>query len=76
MRAFLSLLSLMLAAPLAIAQSPLPALHDGTVLDEKAEFRQDGPLRIAGHLKLKGISLDLRGPITVAAGADLELDDV
>ncbi|HEX6805622.1 MAG TPA: hypothetical protein VF133_18220 [Terriglobales bacterium] len=75
MRASLSLLSLILA-PLAIAQRPLPALHDGTVLDEKAEFRQDGPLRIAGHIKLKGITLDLRGPITVAPGADLELDDV
>ena len=76
MRASWSLLSLILTAPLAVAQSPLPALHDGTVLDEKTEFRQEGPLRIAGHVKLKGISLDLRGPITVAAGADLELDDV
>jgi hypothetical protein len=75
MKIFLSILSLMYA-PLAIAQKPLPVLQDGTVLDAKAEFRQEGPLRISGHVRLKGISLDLRGPTTVAAGADLELDDV
>lgn len=63
-------------ADTAFGQKPLPALRDGTVVDEKAEFRHDGPLTISGRVKLKGISLDLRGPITVAAGADLELDDV
>ena len=75
MRTSVSLLLLILPQ-LARAQAPLPALRDGTVLDERAEFRQEGPLRIAGRVKLKGISLDLRGPVTLAAGADLELDDV
>jgi hypothetical protein len=72
--AFLYLL-LTLALP-AVGQKTLPALKDGTVIDEKAEFRQDGSLLIAGRVRLKGISLDLRGPITVASGADLELEDV
>ena len=66
---------LILALP-ALGQKPLPALQNGTVIDEKTEFRHDGSLLIAGHVKLKGISLDLRGPVTVAAGADLELEDV
>src|SRR5580704_16134753 len=72
--AFLYLL-LTLALP-AVGQKTLPALKDGTVIDEKAEFRQDGSLLIAGRVRLKGISLDLRGAITVASGADLELEDV
>lgn len=66
---------LTLAFP-AFGQKTLPDLKDGTVIEEKTEFRHDGPLTISGRVKLKGISLDLRGPITVAAGADLELDDV
>lgn len=68
-------LLLTLALP-ALAQKELPPLKDGTVIDEKSEFRHDGPLQIAGKIKLKGISLDLRGPISVASGAELELDDV
>ena len=60
----------------AFGQKALPVLKDGTVIDEKAEFRHDGSLLIAGRVKLKGISLDLRGPITLAAGAELELEDV
>jgi len=68
-------LFLTLAFP-ALGQKTLPALRDGTVIDEKAEFRHNGSLLIAGRVKLKGISLDLRGPLTVAAGADLELEDV
>ena len=72
--AFLYLL-LTIAFP-AGGQETLPALKDGTVIDKKAEFRHDGSLHIAGHVKLKGMSLDLRGPITVASGADLELEDV
>jgi hypothetical protein len=60
----------------AVGQTNLPALKDGTVIDERAAFRHDGPLLIGGRVKLKGISLDLRGPITVASGADLELEDV
>ena len=68
-------LLLTLALP-ALAQKELPLLKDGTVIDQKSEFRHDGPLLIAGKIKLKGISLDLRGPISVASGAELELHDV
>ena len=72
--AFLCLF-LTLAVPV-FGQKNLPALKDGTVIDEKTEFRHDGPLLITGRVRLKGISLDLIGAITVASGADLELDDV
>lgn len=67
---------LLVAAVPACAQKPLPALNDGRVIDEKAEYRQDRPLRIAGHVRLRGITLDLHGPVTVAAGADVEFTDV
>ena len=67
---------LLTSTSIAVGQKTLPVLKDGTVVDEKTDFRQDGPLHIEGHVKLKGISLDLRGPITVAAGADLTLEDV
>ncbi|MGH9494873.1 MAG: hypothetical protein ACRD3B_07750, partial [Candidatus Sulfotelmatobacter sp.] len=60
----------------AVAQKTLPPLVDGTVIQEKGNYRHDGPLRIQGKVKLSGIDLDLRGPVTVAAGADLELDHV
>ena len=66
---------LTLAIP-AFGQKTLPDLKDGTVIDEKTEFRHDGPLTVSGHVKLKGVSLDLRGPISVASGADLELENV
>src|SRR6185437_2436228 len=60
----------------AFGQKNLPDLNDGTVIDEKTEFRHDGPLTVSRRVKLKGISLDLRGPINMASGADLELEDV
>ncbi len=60
-------LFLILALP-ATGQQSLPALEDGTVIATKGKFRHDGPLRIVGRVKLKGISLDLRGPVSVAAG--------
>src|SRR4051794_6113213 len=75
MKSIFLFFALMFAFP-AFGQKPLPELKDGTVIDEKAEFRHDGPLTVSGHVKLTGISLDLRGPITVASGADLELEDV
>ncbi len=75
MKATLLFLFLMLALP-AIGQKVLPPLSDGVVIDEQTEFLHDGPLRIAGRVKLKNISLDLRGPISLAAGAELELDGV
>lgn len=70
-------LCLALALPVpSMAQKRLPPLLDGTVVDEKGVYRQDGPLLIQGKVKISGIDLDLRGPITVAAGAELELDHV
>ncbi|HLV85877.1 MAG TPA: hypothetical protein VKV39_02800 [Candidatus Sulfotelmatobacter sp.] len=65
-----------LVASFAIAQKSLPPLEDGAVIDEKAAYIQNGPLHIAGHVRIHGITLDIRGPITVASGADLELSDV
>lgn len=59
-----------------LAQKPLPPLKDGTVINERASYRQDGPLQIQGRVRIQGIDLDLRGPITISAGADLELQDV
>jgi len=75
MKSALLFLFLMPTLP-AIGQRTLPALDDGTVIDEKAEFRHDGPLRVSGHVKLKRISLDLRGPVSLAVGAELEVEDV
>ncbi|HEX3820412.1 MAG TPA: hypothetical protein VHW45_08770 [Candidatus Sulfotelmatobacter sp.] len=60
----------------AFAQKILPPLVDGTVVQARGTYRHDGPLYIQGKVKLSGIDLDLRGPMTVAAGADLELDHV
>jgi hypothetical protein len=68
-------LVLALAMP-AIAQKQLPPLVNGTVIDDKGAYRQDGPLHVQGKVKIRGINLDLRGPIKVAAGAELELDQV
>jgi hypothetical protein len=71
-----SLFVLLIPVASGAGQKPLPPLVDGTVINEHTEFRQDGPLSISGRVKLTGISLDLRGPIRIAAGADLELEDV
>jgi hypothetical protein len=68
-------LALALAGP-AIAQKQLPPLLNGTVIDDKGAYRQDGPLHVQGKVTIRGIDLDLRGPITVAAGAELELEQV
>jgi hypothetical protein len=75
MKLAFQLLLLAVALPTQ-AQKTLPELRDGTVIEERADFRHDGPLRIEGRVKLKGMSLDLRGPVTVALGATLELEDV
>jgi len=75
MQRFLTLILFCSTLPMA-AQTPLPPLHDGIVIDQKAEFRQDAPLRIAGRVKLKDLTLDLLGPVTFASGADFELEGV
>jgi hypothetical protein len=71
----LALLVLLLSVPV-LAQTPLPPLKDGTVINDKGSYRHDGALHIDGHVKLQDIDLDLRGPITVAAGANLEFENV
>jgi hypothetical protein len=75
MKILFPLLLIVLARP-AEAQKTLPELRDGTVVNERASYRHDGPLRVEGRVKLKGLSLDLRGPITIASGATFELEDV
>ena len=60
----------------AIAETPLPPIHDGAVLTGPGEFRHDGELFILGKVTLRQMTLALHGPIRVSAGATLELDDV
>lgn len=59
----------------AVAQARLPPLTDGTIINGKGPYRQDAPLRLQGHIKLQDIELDLRAPVIVAAGADLEINN-
>lgn len=61
---------------IAVAERPLPPVHDGAVLSGPGEFRHDGELYIQGKVVLQHMTLALHGPIRVAAGATLELDDV
>lgn len=61
---------------LAIAQKPLPSLHDGAVLSGPGEFRHDGELFVQGKVTLSNLTLHLHGPIRVAAGATLEITNV
>ena len=75
MKSLFLCLFLLVALP-APAQKSLPELKDGTIIHEKSLYRHDGPLRIEGHVKIQGVEIDLRGPITVAAGADVEFEDV
>ena len=70
-----ALLVVLLSLPM-LGQSPLPPLKDGTVISGKGSYRHHGVLHIDGHVKLQDIDLDLRGPITVAAGANLEFENV
>src|SRR5580704_379538 len=74
-------LCLLLIAPLWLpilvrAEQPLPPLHDGAILSGPGDFRHDGTLLVQGKVTLKQMTLALHGPIRVAAGATLELDDV
>ena len=72
----LILLILLTLPSLSIAQTQLPPLHDGAVVTGPGEFRHDGELFIQGKVTLRQMTLALHGPIRVAAGATLELDEV
>ncbi|MBS1842368.1 MAG: hypothetical protein JSS69_10430 [Acidobacteria bacterium] len=52
---------------------PLPVLTNGMVVSGPGVFRQDGPLRIEGDVRLENMTLMISGPITVVKGARLEL---
>ncbi len=72
----LFLLPLLTLPAIARAETPLPPLHDGSVITGPGKFRHDGGLLIQGKVTLKQMTLAQHGPIVVAAGATLELDDV
>jgi hypothetical protein len=72
----LCLLVLFTGSAFASAQKPLPPLHDGIVLSGPGPFRHDGELFIEGKVTLRNMTLQLHGPIRVAAGATLELESV
>lgn len=71
-----ALLALLVFPALAAPQRPLPALHDGAVIAGPGEFRHDGELFVQGSVTLRNLTLDLHGPIRLAAGASLTLDRV
>jgi hypothetical protein len=75
-RALLALIFVLAIAASAFAQKPLPPLHDGAVIAGPGEFRHDGELFVQAKVTLSNMTLNLHGPIRVAAGASLELDDV
>jgi hypothetical protein len=60
----------------AAAQRPLPSFHDGVVIAGPGEFRHDGELFVQGVVTLRNLTLDLHGPIRIAAGATLKLEEV
>ncbi len=72
----LVLLVLVALPALSIGETPLPPMHDGSVITGPGVFRHDGELFIHGKVTLKQMTLALHGPIRVAAGATLELDGV
>jgi hypothetical protein len=76
MRALTALFAVLVTPAIALAQKPLPPLHDGAVIAGPGEFRHDGELLVQGKVTLSNLTLDLHGPIRVAAGASLELNDV
>lgn len=73
---FVLLLAAFVFPAMAGAERPLPPLYDGVSVAGPGEFRHDGQLLVQGSVVLKNMTLDLHGPIRVAAGARLELDDV
>ncbi len=69
------LLSLSMISPL-LAQRALPSLHDGAVLSGPGEFQHDSELFVQGRVTLRNMTLHLYGPIRVAAGATLQIENV
>lgn len=72
----IGLLAFLLAIAAFGSERSLPPVHDGSVIAGPGQFRHDGPLRIAGHVTLRNLTLDLRGPIRVASGATFQLEHV
>jgi hypothetical protein len=72
------LLLILLLLPLGALASErqLPTLHDGSVVSGPGQYRHDGKLELQGAVTLRNMTLDLRGPITLAAGATLWLENV
>ena len=58
------------------AERALPVLRDGTTVAGPGTFRHEGTLYVAGMISLKNMTLELSGPIVVAAGAHLKLTHV
>jgi hypothetical protein len=69
-------LAVLAIAANAVGQKPLPPLQDGTLIAGPGEFRHDGELFVEGKVTLSTLTLHLHGPIRLAAGATLELNDV
>ena len=63
------------ACEMARAQTTLPTPHDGLVV-ENGSYRHDGLLSVQGKVTFRHLKLELHGPIDLAQGASLELDDV
>lgn len=58
------------------AGQPLPGLRDGIRVSGPGTFQHHGTLNVAGSVVLQNMVLELSGPIVVAQGARLELDNV
>jgi hypothetical protein len=66
---------LWMGSPL-FAQTALPSLHDGAVLSGPGEFQHEGELLVQGRVTLRNMTLHLHGPIRVATGAALAIENV
>ena len=66
----------MLPLAAAAAERPLPTLHDGSVVSGPGQYRQNGKLELQGQVTLRNLTLDLRGPIILASGSTLRLENV
>jgi hypothetical protein len=76
MRIMAAVAVVIMAAQVCAAATALPPLYDGVAVSGPGRFRHDGELLVTGHVTLRKLSLDLRGPVRLAAGATLELDGV